>query len=170
MKSQSLADNMALKKCTLQRFPLETERSSAEEARRLLQIGERMVNEEKVLRMTKMASYEAKEGKKDKAVAGYFRGDYIGMQVIISFLVITVAFLAVFGAYLCLNFEEVMAGIYSMDLVVTGKKLLVVYLVVTGIYLAATYVVYLIRYARARKHLQVFLEYLDCLDDTEEEF
>lgn len=128
-----------------------------------------MVNEEKVLRMTKMASYEAKEGKKDKAVAGYFRGDYIGMQIIISFLVITIAFLLVFGIYLCLNFEEVLAGIYSMDLVTTGKKLLVVYLAVLAVYLIVTYAVYLVRYAKARKHLHMFLEYLNCLNDAEEE-
>lgn len=30
-----------------------------------------MINQEKVLRMTKMASYEAKTGKKDKAAASY---------------------------------------------------------------------------------------------------
>lgn len=128
-----------------------------------------MVNEEKVLRMTKMASYEAKEGKKDKAAAGYFRGDYIGMQIIISFLVITIAFLVVFGIYLCLNFETVMAGIYSMDLAAAGKKLLVIYLAALAVYLVMTYVVYLIRYAKAKKHLRVFLEYLNCLEDTEEE-
>lgn len=128
-----------------------------------------MVNEEKVLRMTKMASYEAKEGKKDKAVAGYFRGDYIGMQIMISFLVITMALLVVLGIYLCLNFEAVMAGIYSMDLVATGKKLLWIYLAALAVYLVMTYVVYLIRYEKAKKHLRVFLEYLNCLDDTEEE-
>ncbi len=128
-----------------------------------------MVKEEKVIRMTKMASYEAKEGKKDKAVAGYFRGDYIGMQLLISFLVITIAFLGVFGAYLVLNFEEVMANIYSMDMVAVGKKILVWYLAALAVYLAVTYVVYWVRYVKARKHLNVLLEYLNCLDDTEEE-
>lgn len=128
-----------------------------------------MVNEEKVLRMTKMASYEAKEGKKDKAVAGYFKGDYIGMQLLISFLVITVAFLAAFAAYLGLNFEEVMANIYTMDLVEAGKRILRIYLAALIVYLCATWLVYRARYIRARKHLNVFMEYLNCLDDTEEE-
>lgn len=128
-----------------------------------------MINEEKVLRMTKMASYEANEGKKDRAVAGYFRGDYIGMQLLISFLVITVAFLAVFAAYMGLNFEEVMTGIYSMDLVATGKRILMIYLIAVIVYLGATYAVYRLRYIKARRHLNVFLEYLDCLDEEEEE-
>lgn len=128
-----------------------------------------MVNEEKVLRMTKMASYEAAEGKKDRAVAGYFRGDYIGMQLLISFLVITAAFLAVVAAYLGLNSEEVMAGIYSMDLAAAGKRILMIYLIAVVVYLGATYVVYRFRYIKARRHLNVFLEYLSCLDDEEEE-
>lgn len=128
-----------------------------------------MINEEKVLRMTKMASYEAKEGKKDKAVAGYFRGDYIGMQFLISFLVITAAFLAVCAAYLGLNFEEVMENIYSLDLVEAGTHVLKIYLAVLAGYLGVTWLVYRGRYIRARRHLNVFMEYLNCLDDTEEE-
>ncbi len=128
-----------------------------------------MVNEEKVIRMTKMASYEEREGKKDKAVVGYFRGDYIGKQLLISLLVITVAFLAVFGAWLALNFEEVMEGIYTIDLMVTGKRVLKLYLFLAAGYLIATYAVYHRRYTRARKRLNVLLEYLNCLDDTEEE-
>lgn len=131
--------------------------------------GERMVKEEKVIRMTKMASYEEKEGKKDRAVVGYFRGDYIGKQLLISFLVITVAFLAVFGVYLVLNFEEVMADIYTIDLVGTGKRILRIYLGMLAVYLIATYAVYRHRYIGARKRLNVLLEYLNCLDDTEDE-
>ena len=40
--------------------------------------GGQMINQEKVLRMTKMASYEEHGGRKDRAVVGYFRSDYIG--------------------------------------------------------------------------------------------
>lgn len=128
-----------------------------------------MVNEEKVLRMTRMASYEARAGKKDKAVAGYFRGDYIGMQMLVSFVVITLAYLAAAAAYLALNYEQVMSDVYSMDLVAVGRKALMVYLVLLLAYLVVTYVVYLIRYAKARKRQRIFLEYLNHLDDAEEE-
>lgn len=128
-----------------------------------------MINEEKVLRMTKMASYEAKGGKKDKAVAGYFKSDYIGMQIIISFIIITAAFLGAFGAYLCFNFEEVMADIYSMDLISEGRRILLIYLAVALCYMAVTYVVYLLKYVKARKRLNLFMEYLNCLDSTEDE-
>ena len=128
-----------------------------------------MVNREKVLRMTKMASYEEHGGKKDMAVAGYFRNDYIGMQMIASFVVVTLAFLAAFGAWLCFNFTEVMESIYSMDLVSTGRSVLFLYLIALLGYLAATWVIYLIRYAKDRKGLNLLLEYLNDLDGKEEE-
>lgn len=128
-----------------------------------------MINEEKVLRMTKMASYEAKGGKKDRAVAGYFKGDYIGMQLVWSFLIVTAAFMVGVAAYLSFNFEKVMAEIYTIDLVAVGKKALFLYLAVTLCYLAVTYVVYLLKYVKAKKRLNMFLEYLNCLDGTEEE-
>ncbi len=128
-----------------------------------------MVNEEKVLRMTKMAFYEEKQGKKDRAVAGYFRGDYISAQMIISFLVITAAFFAGAGAYISFHFEELFEDIYSMDLMETGRSVIVLYLAVTAAYLAVTWMVYAFRYRRARRRLNILWQYLDRLDETEED-
>lgn len=130
-----------------------------------------MINQEKVLRMTKMASYEAKTGRKDKAAAAYFRGDYIGMQMVISLVVVTAVFLAGLGAYVIFNFTEVMENIYSMDMAGTARHILLLYAAAAGAYLAVTYAVYAVRYAKAKKRLNLYLEYLDCLeegtDDTE---
>lgn len=127
-----------------------------------------MVNRQKVLRMTGMASYESKEGRKDRAVAGYFQGDYIGLQMIISFLVITAAFAAVAGAYVCFHFEELMSNVYTMDLVEMGTRVLRWYLAALVLYLAVTYAVYAYRYRRARKRLDDLLDALEHLDDAEE--
>lgn len=124
-----------------------------------------MINQEKVLRITKMASYEAKTGKKDKAAASYFRGDYIGMQMILSLVIVTVVFLAGLGAYVIFNFTEVMENVYSIDMVATAKHIIFLYAVVAGIYLAVTYAVYAVRYAKAKKRLNLYLEYLDCLEE-----
>ena len=50
-----------------------------------------MINEEKVILMTKLASYETHEGKKDMTVVHYFRGDYIGFQVLKSVIAATIS-------------------------------------------------------------------------------
>ena len=128
-----------------------------------------MINEEKVLRMTRLASYEARGGKKDKAVAGYFKGDYIGMQQLLSFVIVTAAFLVAGGAYICFHFEEVIANLYTMDMAAAAKKILWLYLTALVVYLAVTYVVYLVRYLKARRRLNAFLRFLNSLDGTNEE-
>ena len=128
-----------------------------------------MLDEQKVRRMTKMAFYESHGGKKDKAVARYFRGDYVSMHLLISFLFITMAFLAVIAAYLCFNFEEFMSTIYTMDLAALAKTILIYYGLALLVYLAVTYVIYQIRYRKARWRLDLFQELLDRLDPTEDE-
>ena len=40
-----------------------------------------MLNEEKIILMTQMASYEENEGKKNMAIGRYFRSDYIAIQL-----------------------------------------------------------------------------------------
>lgn len=128
-----------------------------------------MVNEERVLRMTRMAFYEEKQGKRDRAVAGYFRGDYISLQMIISFLVITAAFLTGAAAYVAFHFEELFEDIYSMDLMETGRSVIILYLAVMLSYLAVTWLVYTVRYRRARRRLNILWEHLDRLGEAEEE-
>ena len=41
-----------------------------------------MLNEERVILMTKMASHEENEGKKNVAIGNYYRSDYIAIQVL----------------------------------------------------------------------------------------
>mgnify|MGYP000572594832 CR=1 FL=1 len=40
-----------------------------------------MINEDKVILMTKLAAYEQHEKKKNMAVGNYFRSDYMGLQM-----------------------------------------------------------------------------------------
>ena len=58
-----------------------------------------MLNEERIRLMTKMASYEANEGKKNVSIGSYFRGDYIGLQVIKSVISGTIGFFIIFAVY-----------------------------------------------------------------------
>lgn len=115
-----------------------------------------MLNEERIILMTKMASYEANEGKKNVAIGSYFRGDYIGWQVLKSIISATVAFVVVFGMYIYYNFEVFMTDIYKMDLIEFAKHILSMYLWTIGIYAAVSYVVYTIRYMRAVKSLKLY--------------
>lgn len=119
-----------------------------------------MINEEKVILMTKMASYEGHEGKKDISITHYFRGDYIGFQVLKSVIAATISFLAVFAVYVLYHFEDFMQDIYKMDLLKFGKSVIILYLCVVGAYGVISYMVFASRYNKARKSLRHYYDNL----------
>ncbi|MBQ6806080.1 MAG: hypothetical protein IJO97_01450 [Lachnospiraceae bacterium] len=115
-----------------------------------------MLNEERVILMTKLASYEANDGKKNIAIGNFFRSDYIGWQVLKSIISATIAFVVVFAMYIFYDFEIFMMDIYKMDLLEFGKNVLLLYAVVVGGYAVISYIVYAYRYSKARKSLKLY--------------
>ena len=115
-----------------------------------------MLNEERIKLMTKLASYEANEGKRNVSIGNYFRGDYISLQVIKSIISATIAFLIVFTLFVFYDFEIFMSDIYKMDLLEFRKTVLFSYLGFTAVYAMISYLVYAYRYTKARKSLKMY--------------
>lgn len=115
-----------------------------------------MLNEERVVLMTKMASYEANEGRKNLEIGSYFWNDYIGWQVLKSIISATIAFVVVFAMYIFYDFEIFMTEIYKMDLLQFAKNILFRYLATVGIYAVIAYAVYTVRYSRAKRSLRTY--------------
>lgn len=115
-----------------------------------------MLNEERIRLMTKMACYEADEGKKNVAIGSYFRGDYIGVQIIKSVISATVAFVILFAMFIFYDFEVFMSDIYKMDLLQLAKSVIIDYLVFTAVYVVISYGVYTYRYTKAKKSLKIY--------------
>lgn len=115
-----------------------------------------MLNEERIILMTKMASYEANEGRRNVAIGRYFRSDYIGWHVLKSIISATIAFVVVFAMYIFYDFEIFMMDIYKMDLLGFGKSVLKIYAIVVGAYAVISYFVYAYRYSRAHKSLRLY--------------
>ena len=91
-----------------------------------------MLSEEKIIRMTKLAAFEKREGKKNLNIVNYYRNDYIGFQVLKSIIAVTISFVAVFALYLFYNFEALMHDVYKLDLMEFGKSVVIIYLCVAA--------------------------------------
>lgn len=113
-----------------------------------------MLNEERIILMAKMAAYEENEGRKNVAIGSYFRSDYISMQVIGSMISGTVAFAICFALYIFYDFEVFMVEVYKMDLFAFAKNILIMYLVAVIGYGMISYIIYSIRYSKAKKSLK----------------
>ena len=75
-----------------------------------------MLSEERIILMTRMASYEQGEGKDNVKIGNYFRSDYIAVQVLKSIICATIAFLIMFVVYMLCYYEVLMKNLYNMDL------------------------------------------------------
>ncbi len=119
-----------------------------------------MLNEEKVILMTKLASYETHEGKRCQKVANYFRGDYIVIQLAKSLVAATISFGIIFGLYMIYDLEEFMENIYKMDLISFARNILTYYIYFVVVFLAITYVYSAWCYYKAKKSLRNYYQNL----------
>jgi hypothetical protein len=115
-----------------------------------------MLSEERIKLMTRMACYEQGEGKKNAAIGSYFRGDYIGLQVIRSVINATIAFVILFAMYIFYDLEVIMEDIYKMDLLEFGKAVVIRYLIFTLVYSLISYGVFAFKYSKARMSLKTY--------------
>ena len=123
-----------------------------------------MLNEERVILMTKLASYEQKKGKKNIRINKYFRSDYLVMQMLKTLFCTTIAYALMIGLYLLYHFEELTENLYQMDLIGFVKQIVMLYGVFLVVSCVITYLVYSYRYVKARKSLKQFMNNLKKLD------
>ena len=116
-----------------------------------------MVNENKIILMTKLASYEAHEGKKYLATGRFFRSDYISLQLLKSLICGTLAFVIVAGMAVLDDLEAFMKNFYqTADMIQLVKDIGVIYLITIGIYMLLTYIIAAYRYNRSRQSLKTY--------------
>lgn len=116
-----------------------------------------MLSEERVILMTRMASYEQGEGRDNVKIGNYFRSDYMTVQVLKSVVCATAAFLILFGIYVLCHFAELMQKLYRIeDLLAFVKEVLTYFCAMVGGYGALTYVVCTCRYVSAKKSLKCY--------------
>lgn len=123
-----------------------------------------MLNEERVILMTQMASYEGGEGKANVKIGNYFRSDYIALQLLKSILSGTIAYAVLFALYIFYDFEVFMQELYEIDLFAFAQNVLKYYLISVGIYVALTYVIFTYRYAKAKDSLKSYYHNLKKLN------
>ncbi len=116
-----------------------------------------MLDEEKVILMTRMTAFIDREGKKNDAINSYFRSDYVGFNIIKSVISATIVYCIFLATYVLCNFEEVLSNVYNTEnLLSVGRRCLIYYLLLVGVYSLVTYVIYSVRYTKMRKSMKTY--------------
>lgn len=122
-----------------------------------------MLDKNKIILMTALCVYEEKDGKSDLSINDYFRGDYIGFEVLKGALYGTFAFALVFAMYMLYDLEMFMVDFYKMDIVLFAQGVLKKYVIFLVIYMIISYFVALYKFYRSKKHVVKYKEALRTL-------
>lgn len=127
-----------------------------------------MINEEKVILMTKASLYENKEKKRNLKIMKYFRHDYISVQLLTGWFFGTLCFLL--GAVLwgACHMEYLMENLHKMDIQGFGVTVLALYVVIMVVYLCILYGVFSYRYSQARRSVAGYMQTLQKISDIYE--
>ena len=115
-----------------------------------------MLNEEKVIAMTRMASYEEGKGKEHLRICSYFRSDYIGAAILKAAAAVTITFVFAIALYIYYNFEDFMENIYQMDMMSLVKAFGRYYLISLIVYVAISYIIAFVKYLIARSNVRKY--------------
>ncbi len=124
-----------------------------------------MINEEKVILMTKASLYEGKKGKKELKITRYFRHDYMSLQMLSGWFFVTVSFLLCGALWGICNMEYLLDNIHKMDLKSFGWTALLLYVAAVTVYLCILYGVCSWRYYKARKSVGSYAQSLKKISD-----
>ena len=132
-----------------------------------------MLNEEKVILMTRLAIYEQGEGKKEIPMSKYYQNDYVGMHMLSAFITTTVVFVLLIALYIASDLEGFLTKLTVMNLRGVVVRLVISYGSLLAFYVIAARFIYLKRFKQNRVHLNEYhsnlrkLEKLHRIDQEE---
>ncbi|MCI8280142.1 MAG: hypothetical protein HFI76_00225 [Lachnospiraceae bacterium] len=115
-----------------------------------------MLNTERIRLMAKLAAYEQGEGKEAMQIGQYYRGDYVSVQMIKTFLCSTLAFIILLALSVLYQMEELGEVLYQINFADYGAGLLIKYVLFVVFYQVVAWAVYNLRYHSAAKKQKLY--------------
>lgn len=115
-----------------------------------------MLNHEKIALMTKLASYEENQGKKNIPLSKYYKEDYVGLKMLNTAIVVTFAYIMILAVIVLMNIEKMMTELANMDYVKAGRDILIWYVAIMAVYMVVAFIVYSIKFKKVRESLNEY--------------
>lgn len=115
-----------------------------------------MLDEKKIRLMTKLARYESGQGQEDLKIAGYYRSDYLGLELLKNFFLATIGYGVILLLIASYFSEYLMNNIHKMNLPLLVVLIIGGYLVTLTIYSVVTYTKYSLKYSRAKRSVEYY--------------
>ncbi len=115
--------------------------------------GGKMLNNDKIRLMTKLAIYENKEGKEDIRLSKYYKTDYVRYHTIKSLITASLGYALILVLIFLYKSEYIIREAITMDYKTIGMYILGFYIMIIAVYGLGSVVGYSIKYDKSRKKL-----------------
>lgn len=119
-----------------------------------------MLNNRKIRIMTKLATYEEKEGKEDIALSKYYKTDYVRLNILKTIMSATLGYLLLLIMIAVYRSEYLIENAVNLDYKSIFTTILGYYLVILTILIVGTLIGYSIKYDKSRKQLSQYFRML----------
>jgi sterol desaturase/sphingolipid hydroxylase (fatty acid hydroxylase superfamily) len=117
----------------------------------------KMLNNEKIILMTKLSLYEQKNEKSEIKSSRYFKSDYMLMKMLGSFISVTVGYILCLVLWIIFSADKMIGSMTT-----TGKFvgllviLVIIYVALTVTYMIFSYAFYSHRFRKIRRNLKEY--------------
>ena len=116
-----------------------------------------MLNNEKIILMTKLSLYEQKNQKKEITTGKYFKSDYMLIKMLGSFASVTVGYLLSIVLWFLYSSDRMLAKMTTTgNFIGIAVILVIVYVVLCIIYMVFSYAFFSHRFRKIRKNLKEY--------------
>lgn len=112
-----------------------------------------MVNEEKVILMTRIAMYKESLGREDLEKGKYFQSDYVKLNCLKTIVSSTILFIVVAAAYIYYNMAGIVEQLTELDYGKVAVRLIGSYAIVCLGFALFAWILYTYRYMKAKPKL-----------------
>lgn len=123
-----------------------------------------MLDERRIRRMARLASYESKEGKSDIAISMYFRKDYVSVNTLKTFLWVTIGYVILVALVLLGMLESLMESVTITKVILIMAAIIVGYILIMIIYGTVAKKMYRNQHEDARERVKLFCRDLMALE------
>lgn len=124
-----------------------------------------MLNEKKIRKMTELARMEIREKNDAFKVGGYFKSDYIGLQLMKNLLVCTVSYALIIIILCFCHLDWLISSFDSINLVLLGSVLVIGYILFLAVFSVLTWIHATILFRKSKKKLDEFEAGLEALNE-----
>ena len=123
-----------------------------------------MKDKRRLYLMIAMARFREEKNGDSVRISKFYQRDYIALQLIVNFLLTTVAFILLLAFVAMYNLETLLSNLNELNFRPVFAAIIIIYFVFLGVYTVIAFTRAKIRYVRAQSDMQQYQNALDRLN------